>query len=59
MVSNLNLNYVKFKLSHLNYVLTNVLTIHFMKVLTSLLWEMKKTVKILIAFFFFSPKNFL
>ena len=32
------------------------LTIHFRKVLTSLLWEMKKTVKTLI--FFSSHKNF-
>ena len=30
------------------------LTIHFKKVLTQLLWEMKKIVKTLIAFFFFS-----
>ena len=31
------------------------LTIHFKKVLTSLLWEMKKTIKILIVFFFSFP----
>ena len=34
------------------------LRIHFRKVLTSLLWEMKKTIKILITFFFFFHKNF-
>ena len=35
------------------------LRIQLKKVLTSLLWEMKKAVKILIVFFFFSHKNFL
>ena len=34
------------------------LRIHFRKVLTSLLWEMKKTIKILITFFSFSIKIF-
>ena len=34
------------------------LRIHFRKVLTSLLWKMKKTNKILITFFFFSIKTF-
>ena len=36
-----------------------LLTIHFKKVLTLLLWEIKKAVKILIVFFFFFQKNFL
>ena len=48
------------------YILTVMLTsvarhwlrIQFMKVLTSLLWEMKKTVKTLITFFYFSIKTF-
>ena len=45
-------------------MLTNVLwhwlTIHSRKVLTQLLWKMKKAVKIFIAFFFFFfHKNFL
>ena len=42
----------------LTSVVRHWLRIYFRKVLTSLLWEMKKTIKILIFFFFFH-KNFL
>ena len=40
-------------------VLRHWLRIQLKKILTSLLWEMKKTVKILINFFLFSLKIYL
>ena len=42
----------------LTSALEHWLTIHFMKVLTSFLWKMKKSIKILIVFFFFFHKTF-
>ena len=42
----------------LTSALEHWLTIHFMKVLTSFLWKMKKAIKILIVFFFFFHKTF-
>ena len=42
----------------LTSVVRHWLRIHFRKVLTSLLWEMKKAVKTLITFFSFSIKTF-
>ena len=49
----------KIKQGHVNECPQSIdLTIHFKKVLTSLLWEMKKAVKILIVFFFSLIKTF-
>ena len=42
----------------LTSALGHSLIIYFRKILTSFLWEMKKTVKILIVFFSFSIKTF-
>ena len=43
---------------HVNECHIHWLRIHFRKVLTSLLWEMKKAIKTLIVFFSFSIKTF-